>query len=309
MDGNAPRRGAARGWLVVLLLLALLAAVGVASTGAVPSGSGAARRPSEQLLDVTMSALAVLVIVGGVIAIVVFALFRRDESAAAAAGGRRRRTPAQALASLLIGLVFVILALRFMRSDEGPRGGDGLLPGIDRFPGVVEAQDGRYEPEFTVWPVVVLAGLVLAAAAAVALRRRAARRTSGSDTVVEPEEVLADVLDETLDDLRDEADARRAVIRAYTRMERSMGAAGLPRREAEAPEEYLERLLAAIEIERGAAGRLTHLFTWARFSGHDVQPEMKREAIETLEEVRDELRVVVAQREAAAAARRAGAPA
>lgn len=309
MDGNAPRRGAARGWLVALLLLALLVAVGVASTGAVPSGSGGARRPSEQLLDVTMSVLAVLVVVGGVIAVVVFALFRRDESATSAAGGRGRRTPAQTIASLLMGLVFVVLAVRFMRSDDGPRGGDGLLPGIDRVPGVVEAQDGRYEPEFTVWPVVIVAGLVVAAAVAVALRRRAARRASSTTLAVEPEGVLADVLDETLDDLRDETDARRAVIRAYARMERSMGAAGLPSREAEAPEEYLERLLAAIEIERDAAGRLTHLFTWARFSGHDVQPEMKHEAIETLEEVRDGLRVVVAQREAEAAVRRAGAPA
>jgi NADH:ubiquinone oxidoreductase subunit 6 (subunit J) len=309
MDGNAPRRGAARGWLVGLLLVALLAAVGVASSGAVPSGSGAARRPSEQLLDVTMSVLAVLVVVGGVIAVVVFALFRRDESATTSTGGRRRRTPGQALATLLLGLVFVILALRFMRSDDGPRGGDGLLPGLDRVPGVVEAQDGRYEPEFTVWPVVVVAGLVLAAAAAVALRRRAARRAAGVVDATEPETALADVLDETLDDLRDDADARRVVIRAYARMEQSMGAVGLPRREAEAPEEYLDRLLTAIEIDPGAAARLTHLFTWARFSGHDVRPEMKGEAIETLQEVRDGLRVVVAQREAAAAARLAGAPA
>ena len=41
--------------------------------------------------------------------------------------------------------------------------------------------------------------------------------------------VLADVLDETIDDLRAEADPRRAVIAAYARMERALAAYGLPR--------------------------------------------------------------------------------
>jgi hypothetical protein len=34
---------------------------------------------------------------------------------------------------------------------------------------------------------------------------------------------------------------------------------------------------------------LTALFAWARFSGHDVRPEMKDEAIDTLEQVQREL--------------------
>ena len=51
--------------------------------------------------------------------------------------------------------------------------------------------------------------------------------------------VLADVLEETIDDLRAEADPRRAVIAAYARMERALAAAGLPRSPAEAPDEYL----------------------------------------------------------------------
>ena len=45
-------------------------------------------------------------------------------------------------------------------------------------------------------------------------------------------------------------------------------------------------------------GRLTALFAWARFSGHDVRPEMKDEAIDTLEEVQRELAAAAAAREA-----------
>ncbi len=309
MDGNAPRRGTARGWLVGLLLVGLLAAVGIASTGSVPGGSGGARRPSEQLLDVTMSLLVVLVLVGGVVALVVFSLFRREDAVATATGRKQRRTPAQAVMSLVLGLALVVVALRFVRSDDGPDGGDGLLPGLDGIPGVAEAQEGRYEPEFTPWPVAITIVLALAAAAALVLRRRARRSALGAEHATEPEAVLADVLDETLDDLRAESDPRRAVIAAYARMERALGAAGLPRRETEAPEEYLSRLLDALELTRRDAGRLTDLFTWARFSGHDVQPEMKREAIDTLEHVRDELRDVVERREAEAAARLEGLPA
>ena len=81
-------------------------------------------------------------------------------------------------------------------------------------------------------------------------------------------------------------------------MERALAAAGLPRGAAEAPDEYLERIVAEVALSRRSAGRLTALFAWARFSGHDVRPEMKDEAIETLEEVQQELAAAEAAREA-----------
>ena len=83
------------------------------------------------------------------------------------------------------------------------------------------------------------------------------------------------------------------------RMERALAASGLARAPAEAPDEYLVRVLADLPVSRGSAARLTALFAWARFSGHDVHPEMKDEAIDTLEQV---------QRELAADALRAAAP-
>ncbi|MCZ7588593.1 MAG: DUF4129 domain-containing protein [Gaiella sp.] len=136
--------------------------------------------------------------------------------------------------------------------------------------------------------MLVVGGLVAVALLAwyLAVRGRRSTREPGPQT---PEEALADVLAETLDDLRAERDARRAVIAAYARMERALAASGLPRGGTEAPEEYLERVLAEIAVSRRSAGRLTSLFAWARFSGHDVRPEMKEEAIETLEEVQREL--------------------
>ena len=77
------------------------------------------------------------------------------------------------------------------------------------------------------------------------------------------------------------------MIAAYARMERALAAYGLPRSPAEAPDEYLQRIFADLDVSRRATSRLTALFSWAKFSGHDVAPEMKQEAIEALEAVRD----------------------
>jgi hypothetical protein len=103
------------------------------------------------------------------------------------------------------------------------------------------------------------------------------------------EEVSA-ALEETLDDLRAEPDPRRAVIAAYARLERALAANGLPRSPAETQEEYLVRLLRSLDVSERAAQRLTDLFERARFSQHAVDVGMKEDAIEALEQLRDELR-------------------
>jgi hypothetical protein len=103
-------------------------------------------------------------------------------------------------------------------------------------------------------------------------------------------EALAAALDESLDDLRADPDLRRAIVAAYARMETALAAAGLPRRPAEAPLEYLERALLALDTSAEAVRRLTDLFEWARFSQHEPEPSMRDDAVEALVAVRDELR-------------------
>jgi len=125
---------------------------------------------------------------------------------------------------------------------------------------------------------------------AVALVARARRRKPPREWRFRSQESLAAALDDSLDDLRNEPDLRRAIIAAYARMERALGAAGLPRRPAEAPLEYLARTLRELETSGPAVGRLTDLFEWAKFSQHEPEPEMRDEAIDALVAVRDELR-------------------
>jgi len=140
------------------------------------------------------------------------------------------------------------------------------------------------------WPeVVVVVGLVLAAVFVYAASWRRRARPPRPGGVGAPEELMV-ALDESLDDLRSDPDIRRAIVAAYARMERALAAAGVPRDPAEAPLEYLERVLLSLDASAEAVRRLTDLFEWARFSHHEPEPSMRDEAVDALVAVRDELR-------------------
>jgi hypothetical protein len=138
----------------------------------------------------------------------------------------------------------------------------------------------------TWWEV---AGLAVVAALALAAARVRPRGGSEPEGATQPDGLVA-LLDDSLEDLRHNPDARRAVIAAYARMERGMEATGLGRNPAETPLEYLGRLMSARRVSPGAASRLTDLFEQAKFSDHLIDERSRREAIAALEAVRDELR-------------------
>jgi hypothetical protein len=100
---------------------------------------------------------------------------------------------------------------------------------------------------------------------------------------------LDEVLEDTLDDLRAERDPRKAVIGAYVRMEKLFAAHQVPREEAETPQQYVERVLARLQVSSFAVRRLTELYERARFSPHTVNAGMKDDAIAALEGLRAEL--------------------
>lgn len=137
-----------------------------------------------------------------------------------------------------------------------------------------------------------IGGGLLLAAVIVLARRRVERDVEAEEASVEEE--LAAVVTDTIDDLRREADARRAVIAAYARMERVLGQHGQPRRPSEAPFEYLARILLALRVRAGAVRDLTELFERAKFSTHEIDDRMKDRAIAALASVRDDLQAAPA---------------
>lgn len=126
-------------------------------------------------------------------------------------------------------------------------------------------------PPWLPWTLVAIAGIALAAGVAVLWRRR-------WRPAVEAPEARAThaAVEAAIDALDTEADPRRAVIAAYSAMQRSLGERGIVRSPAEAPREYLKRALTVSHGTEREARTLTDLFEEARYSLHPI-PERFRE--------------------------------
>jgi len=298
---------AARALVPALVVLGLVGVVAIAANGSTETGTSRVRPPSATLLDTILN-LGLLGVVAGAV-LLVYGLTRRKDIAREIASGRIPRVS-------IVGWGVFVVAFALLSYW---RLGDWMLarittdmPAEPPFPGAMpppEDPEGTpgttYEPGVAWLPVAIVLVLVAAVVTGyLLLERRARNRIRERDPLAAD---LAAVLDETLDDLRAEIDPRRAVIAAYARLERVLAARGLPRRRSETEEEYLARMLRALEVPAGAARRLTTLFERATFSPHAVKLEMKEEAIGALEKVRDELRGASDASTAVAAALSSGA--
>ncbi len=276
--------------LTALGVLVALIVVAIAAGGSIPAGRGGAHGPAQALLDVLFT-LYLLMFPTSLVLLVCLLVLRRKIQAQ---GGAlvRRRGPLETLLSFLVLIGAGSLLARKLAGQDPIR------------PPEVPEQLGRartlqqttsrdavaYEPEVAWIPAgVTVALIVLALGAwwyAGRARKRARGELVGEDRLATE---LAAAVDESLDDLRAEPDPRLAVIAAYARLERVLAAHRLPRRPAEAPLEYLARMLDDLSVSPKAARRLTDLFERAKFSQHAVGTEMKEEAISALETVRDNL--------------------
>lgn len=292
------RGSTARALLPALVVLALVGVVAIAATGSTGGGSDETRRLSDVPLDIIFSLGLVALLPAAVL--FVYGLMQRKEIAREVASGRYKRLGfVSYTVVLLLFLVVTYFRLRDWKRPvpeelEQPLAG-GQTPPPTSPQGA--AADTVYEPQFAWIPVLVV--VVLAAAGAFAYYLAARRRASALRVDPDVADTLADDLDDMLDDLRAEADPRRAVIAAYARLERVLAANGFPRRSSETQEEYVGRILDDLEADRRSVRQLTELFLRAKFSQHAIDVGMKEDAIEALEHVRDGLREAAAAREEA----------
>ena len=284
-----------RAWRSVLAiggLMALLALVAVAAAGHAPS-AGASRpsSPAPQLLRDYIATLALLMMPLGLILIVWAALMARvyKDVPLKQPKGYPVNRAARPLVQVAIVIAAIALALRFHPFDNNNQGAGTATP-TPAAPGSTDSdQKSKYEPRFQWLPMIVVGSLILGIGGAMAVM--AVRRQRELLAATPIRETLAAVLDETLDDLRNEEDPRKAVIGAYARMERTLAARGVPRRESEAPAEYLTRILDVVSASGHSVRRLTRLFSRARYSPHEIDAQMKEEAIDALTGLRAELQV------------------
>jgi hypothetical protein len=262
-----------------LLVLAAVASRGRPLEGGSNHGAG----PTAGFFDYAFTTLVIAIAVGLIVTVIAVTAFKPDAHDRPSSG-RRYFTSMLALGSAL-AIVWLLAHSHFQRALQQLNlnpGGQGKATHHPRKPppGTRGAQI-RWDEVAIVLTLLAAGGLV------VALRRR-----GGMPALPHfgAQESVSLALDESLDDLRTEPDLRKAIIAAYARMERALASAGLPRRPAEAPVEYLERALLELDASTDGVRRLTELFEWAKFSHHEPEPSMRDEAISALVAVRDELR-------------------
>ena len=300
METSARTRKA---FLTVVGVLAAIVLVAVASRGSTSLGDGTGRKPSDALTDIVFAVYLVALIGGAIMFVYLLVLQRRIK---VQSGKAPRSSLMQMLGTMLV-LVFVgTLFARRLATWKRPApaepeeafGRASTLP-IDT---TTQPTSGSYDSGVSWLPVLITLGLVLLAVVAYWYAGRARKRARG-ELHVGLAAAVAQAVDESLDDLRAEPDARRAVIAAYARLEAVLAAHGLPRKPAEAPMEYLGRMLAELSVSDRAARALTDLFERAKFSRHVVGAEMKEQAIDALVTVRDDLAAAkaLAEKERAAA--------
>jgi hypothetical protein len=275
-----------------IALLGLLALVAVASRAHRPgAGSGAApAHPPVLLAEYAASLMAVLMPIGAIVVIWAWSLRRRE---ALLRGGATWRQFLGLLGLALVMLPVAFFGPHFLHRGDSGAGSKSKPAQASSGQGKARARKGPSATQpfhFQLLPALVV-GSVLLGIGVVAGWTLYRRRFEGDEWKREAalKVALDEVLADTLDDLRAERDPRRAVIRTYARMERTFAAYGVARDEAEAPLEYVERVLDRLSVSSSAAKRLTQLFARAKFSPHEVDAGMKDEAIDALAGLRAEL--------------------
>ncbi|HEY6651131.1 MAG TPA: DUF4129 domain-containing protein [Actinomycetota bacterium] len=189
------------------------------------------------------------------------------------------------VAWLIVAAVFLIPLLFRNGQDRKPQPIPTAAPGSD--PTSDTAEDQRRPSSW------VIVGFVAGAAAAGAALAFAARRPVSVEEDREPlPELLrhvVGVVDDSISDIERDPDPRRAIIRAYVRMEAVLARGGIPRRPSETPLEYIDGALRTLAIPAAPARSLTDLFEIARFSDRPIDVSMKRRAIDCLLDIRSAL--------------------
>jgi Domain of unknown function (DUF4129) len=272
---------------IAVALAALLALVAVVAAGH-HRGSAHGSRPSQAFFDYLLSGFLVFMTVGAV-ALVYLLWQERDEGFGARDPDAQRKKAIATVAALLVFMLVLVIA---REAGFRPRAffhrttvhHVATKPAHAKSAKPLPAVERRFR-----WLPAALVGGFFVAIVLFAAYAKARRRVEAEDAREAAEEVAA-ALDDSVDDLRAEPDARRAIIAAYARMERALGAVGMRREPSEAPLEYLARALEGLKASGVSVRRLTELFRVAKFSDHTLGPQDKEHAIAALLTVRDELR-------------------
>jgi uncharacterized protein DUF4129 len=186
--------------------------------------------------------------------------------------------------TLALGAALVLAAVTGTRSLQTlPRSRGQLLGGGARPPATPSsgAGAGFSVPGWLPWTLLGIVVVSLVAGALVLWLRRPRPEDKPGEASAARAAVEA-----AIGALDDESEPRRAVVAAYGAMQRALGERGVVRPPAEAPREYLERVLVAGQAPEHAARTLTGLFEEARYSTHPISENLREAALSALRSLR-----------------------
>lgn len=275
---------------LALVVLTLLGVVTLAASGGHPNGHG--RTSDRQVPTSIQDALVTLLAIGYVLTLagIIYWFFRHR-------GEWEPRKRSNWIRNFFFVLILMAVIVPFgyrALSDKGLKEKAQRAQQQQRAQQEAQrrARENRLKPvpgrtaEFNWWIAGGVGGLLLLGGVWLVVRRRPLSPRPEGESIAD---ALSEVATASIDDLRREGDPRRAVIAAYANMERVLAQHGLPRRRAEAPFEYLARILRQLEVSEASVHRLTELFEYAKFSTHEIDAGMKEQAIDAFAALRDEL--------------------
>jgi hypothetical protein len=264
----------------------LLAIAAIASRGRPLGGARRGAGPTATFFDYVATTLVLVAIV--FVAATIYAFYGQRVDRGGAPRGRWHLVATLLSFAASVAIAILLLHTGFidrLRRLEGQR----LHPQqAQPAPGRRDATRKNTRNARLRWDEIAVFAALVAGTGAVLLATRRTKRASrpwrfGRAAVV------AQAIDDSIDDLRTDPNLRRAIIAAYARMEHALARSGIARRPSEAPFEYVERALLALDTSGDRAEQLTTLFERAKFSQHEPRPEMRDEAIAALVAVRDDL--------------------
>jgi hypothetical protein len=114
------------------------------------------------------------------------------------------------------------------------------------------------------------------------------RRDAVSDSGGNPPRTIQAAIALGMEDLQHIRSPREAVIACYSRLQDLADRVGA-RRDADTPAELMSRLIGTSEVSPSAVSSLTVLFERAKFSRHEIDEEMRDQALKALREIRQGL--------------------
>jgi hypothetical protein len=281
--------GARRLLLSGIALTVLLAVVALASHAHRPGGGGGGGSAETPKLIFEYGASVMFILFPfGVLAVLWMAALGRRQKLLESSGsvGSQFRT---IFVFAAVAIPVAYLLRHYVTLHANPTRGGGGAPGTGGGKGTFNAGHGG-TAHFQ-WLPALIVGCLLFAVVAGFVAAVVWKRLRGDDW--EREAALSAALDEvladTLDDLRAEQSPRRAVIRAFARMEKTFAAHRVEREPSETPREYVERALDRLGVSSASVRQLTKLYERAKFSRLEIDDSMKADAIDALAGLRAEL--------------------